>query len=215
MQGATEHRVINKKKNYCLRICWDSLGRKYSGGSLNNNKRHKSNFKRQSHELNGKTASTQTLLKTKEREGLDVHIFRMGVGDHLGKRDYFHSCGQKECSWSVGCAAGQSWAARREGVFVWRDGPHLRALPAVEDTKFQQEVGSRWGLGLEPRGKEKRSCSQTDRMWLEMPDGMKVYLFTVSAWWLKSETEVWKDKDQIGRTDTTASPALHELSPWK
>lgn len=36
-----------------------------------------------------KTAPNQTLLKTKERVRTSVHIFRIGVGGCLRKRDYF------------------------------------------------------------------------------------------------------------------------------
>lgn len=68
-------------------------------------------------------------------------------------------------------------------------------------------------LVLETRGKWKRSCSQRETKWLEIPDGMS--LFTPGAWWLESRREVCKDKGQTGRTETSVWMSSSWVVPFE
>lgn len=99
----------------------------------------KNNFKRQSHKLNGKTASNPTLWRPESKD-LRLHIFRKRKGGRVGGRT---SVGKGSfpllrakmmrlfsgiCSWS-----------RQGGVFVLRDGPHPATFPCCHKIrKFQQ-----------------------------------------------------------------------------
>lgn len=142
-----------------------------------------------------KTAPNQTLLKTKERVRTSVHIFRIGVGGRLRKRDYFTVRTERRSlvsgiySWSKEKKTGLQ--DREECLCEEVDHTHLLCLLwKIQDAS--KEINSQWGLSV---------GAQTMRMWPELPDGMS--LATLGAWWLEPKEEVCKDKGQTGRNEIT------------
>lgn len=73
----------------------------------------KSNLKRQSHELNGKTASNQTLLKIEESKDLKFTFLGRGWGSFV-KKGLFPQLWAQMIQLVSGI---RSWS-RQEGVFV-------------------------------------------------------------------------------------------------